>query len=84
MNTEKFKGLIGIEEDTEIAITPTGEKVNYGMFLKNPYIFRTALRLNPVGVRVLIFARSCDPFVDASPDTLAELNQPGSRSTLTH
>jgi len=85
--TEKIKkldSLIGIDENTEIGITPTGEKINYGMFLKNPYIFRSALRLNPAGVRVLMFARSVDPFIDASPDTLAELSQPGSRSTLTH
>lgn len=84
MNTEKIKGLVGIDEDTEIAVTPAGEKISYGMFLKNPYIFRSQLKLNPAGVRVLMFARTCDPFVDASPDTLAELSQPGSRSMLTH
>ena len=80
----KLHTLTDIEENTEIGITPAGEKISYGMFLKNPYIFRTPLRLNPAGVRVLMFARSVDPFVDASPDTLAELSQPGSRSTLTH
>jgi hypothetical protein len=69
MNTEKFKDLAGIDEDTEIGITPAGEKIYYGMFLKNPYIFRTPLKLNPAGVRVLIFARTVDPFIDASPDT---------------
>ncbi len=81
---KQTNGLFDIKESHIIGHTPRGLAITYQMFLENPYIVRSILKLTPAGVRVLMFARSVDPFIDASPDTLAELNQPGSRSMLTH
>ena len=61
--TEKIKkldSLIGIDENTEIGITPTGEKINYGMFLKNPYHIQVSIKTQSGESGVC-----CDPTVQA-------------------
>jgi hypothetical protein len=71
-------------EDTIIGIHKNGKVICYQDYLQRPYIFRELRSLTPKGVELLIFARELDWTIDASPETLAELNQPGSQSGLTH